>query len=236
MRWVFPGSEKSLQSFPLNEVLSIHPCSLSGWGIEKEWAGNFLAPECAWWEWDADAWGPVGTSGSPISGELGVRFPEDSTWDKPYVSHFTIFRELCSCTKPWAPAFQVRKSASLCSFHDTILPLGLSRVSNLEKSISQATSAFQELWSGLSNLFIDRLVAQTVKNPPAMWETWVRPLGREDPLEEGTATQPSVLAWRIPADRGAWQAAVHGVTKSQARLSRQPRKASERTHAPSQGV
>ena len=54
------------------------------------------------------------------------------------------------------------------------------------------------------------LVALTVKNPPAMWETWVRSLGWEDPLEEGMATHSSILAWRIPMDRGAWQATVHG--------------------------
>ena len=42
------------------------------------------------------------------------------------------------------------------------------------------------------------LVAQMVKNPPAMRETWVRSLGQEDPLEEGMATHCSILAWRIP--------------------------------------
>ena len=42
------------------------------------------------------------------------------------------------------------------------------------------------------------LVAQTVKDLPAMWETWVRSLGWEDPLEEGMATHSSILAWRIP--------------------------------------
>ena len=63
------------------------------------------------------------------------------------------------------------------------------------------------------------LVAQMVKNPPAMWETWVRSLGQEDPLEEGMATHSSVLAWRILMDRGAWWATVHGVAKSQKRLS-----------------
>ena len=42
------------------------------------------------------------------------------------------------------------------------------------------------------------LVAQLVKNPPAMQETCVQSLGWEDPLEEGKATHPSVLAWRIP--------------------------------------
>ena len=41
-------------------------------------------------------------------------------------------------------------------------------------------------------------MAQTVKNLPAMQKTQVRSLGREDPLEEGTATHSSVLAWRIP--------------------------------------
>ena len=51
------------------------------------------------------------------------------------------------------------------------------------------------------------LVAQMVKNPPAMRETWVRSLGREDPLEEGMATHSGILAWRIPTDRepgGPW--------------------------------
>ena len=47
------------------------------------------------------------------------------------------------------------------------------------------------------------LVAQTVKNLPAMLETWVQSLGCEDPLEEGMATHSSILAWRIPRqDRG----------------------------------
>ena len=62
-------------------------------------------------------------------------------------------------------------------------------------------------------------MAQTVKNPPAVQETWVRPLGWGDPLEEGMATHSSILAWRIPMDRGAWQAPVHGFAMSQTRLS-----------------
>ena len=57
------------------------------------------------------------------------------------------------------------------------------------------------------------LVAQPVKTPSAMWETWVRSLGWEDPLEKGMAAHSSILAWRIPMDRGAWRAAVHGVAK-----------------------
>ena len=52
------------------------------------------------------------------------------------------------------------------------------------------------------------LVAQLVKNPPAMQETWVRSLGCEDPLEEEKATHSSILAW-----------IVHGAAKSQTRIS-----------------
>ena len=59
------------------------------------------------------------------------------------------------------------------------------------------------------------LIAQLVKNPHVMWETWVRSLGWEYLLENGKATHPSILAWRIP-----WTA--HGVTKSQTQLSNFP--------------
>ena len=56
-------------------------------------------------------------------------------------------------------------------------------------------------------------MAQLVKNPPAMQETWVRSLGWEDALEKGKGTHSSILAWRIP-----WTT-VHGVAKSETRLS-----------------
>ena len=46
-----------------------------------------------------------------------------------------------------------------------------------------------------------------------MWETWVRSLGWEDPLEEAMATHSSILAWEIPMDRRAWWAPVHGVVE-----------------------
>ena len=41
-------------------------------------------------------------------------------------------------------------------------------------------------------------MAKIVKNPSAMWDTWVQFLGREDPLEKGVASHSSILAWRIP--------------------------------------
>ena len=72
---------------------------------------------------------------------------------------------------------------------------------------------YDDLWASL--------VAQSVQNLPAMLDTWVQSLGWEDPLEEGTATHSSTLAWRIPMNRGAWQATCHGIAKSQIMTERQ---------------
>ena len=62
-------------------------------------------------------------------------------------------------------------------------------------------------------------ILELVKNLPVMRETWVQPLGWEGPLEEAMATHSSILVWRIPMDRGAWRATVHGVAKNWTRLS-----------------
>ena len=58
-----------------------------------------------------------------------------------------------------------------------------------------------------------------VKDLPAMQRTWVRYLGWEDPLEEGMATHSSILARKIPINRGARWAMVHGIVKSWTQLS-----------------
>ena len=58
-----------------------------------------------------------------------------------------------------------------------------------------------------------KLLAQTVKNPPAMWETWVRSLGRKDPLEKGKATHSSILAC------SSMDYILYGVAKSWTRLT-----------------
>ena len=63
------------------------------------------------------------------------------------------------------------------------------------------------------------LVAQVVKNWPAMWDTWVQSLGWEDPPEKGKVYPLQYPCLENPTDRGAWLATVHGVTKSQTRLS-----------------
>ena len=57
-------------------------------------------------------------------------------------------------------------------------------------------------------------MAQMVRNSPSMWKSWVQSLGWEDPLGEGRATHSSILAWRIPMERGIWLVTVHRVTKS----------------------
>ena len=53
----------------------------------------------------------------------------------------------------------------------------------------------------------------------ALQDTWVRFLGSEDPLKKGMATHSSILAWRIPLDKGTWQATVHGIAKNRTQLS-----------------
>ena len=63
------------------------------------------------------------------------------------------------------------------------------------------------------------LVAQTVKNLPAMPETWVQSLGQEDPLEKGMATHSIILAWIIPWTEKPGVLQSHGVTKSQIPLN-----------------
>ena len=57
------------------------------------------------------------------------------------------------------------------------------------------------------------------KESVCMQETQVQSLGWEDPLEKGMVTYSPILAWRIPMDRGAWQATVPGVAKTRTRLN-----------------
>ena len=66
--------------------------------------------------------------------------------------------------------------------------------------------------------FLSSLMAQLVKKPHAMQETWVQSLGREDPLEKEMATHSSTLAWKSHGWRSL-VATVHGVAKSRTRLS-----------------
>ena len=81
-------------------------------------------------------------------------------------------------------------------------------ISGLGRSSGEGISySLQYSWASL--------MAQTLKNLPAMWETWVSSLCWEDPLKKGTENHSNILAWRIP-----WtQATIHGIAKSQTWLS-----------------
>ena len=85
------------------------------------------------------------------------------------------------------------------------------------QDISQRLNRYTQLGLRGKELDLEQLalVAQTVKNLPAMQEIWVWSLGWEEPMEKGRATHSSILAWRISMDRGDWQGTVHRVTKSQ---------------------
>ena len=65
-------------------------------------------------------------------------------------------------------------------------------------------------------------MAQTVKTLPAVQDTQLLSLGWEEPLEKGMVTLSSILAWRIPMDKGAWQATVHGLARVGHNLATKP--------------
>ena len=87
-----------------------------------------------------------------------------------------------------------------------------------ETKIAFSTNGAGKLDLHMHKNEVDSLVAQSLKNPPAMWETWVPSLSWEDPLEKSMATHSSILAWRIPMDREARWDAVHWIEKSWTRL------------------
>ena len=72
-----------------------------------------------------------------------------------------------------------------------------------------------DLYISLNHSLWTSLVAHTVKNLPAVRETWVRYLSQEALLEEGMTTHSSILAWRIRWREESWWATIHGVAKSQ---------------------
>ena len=78
-----------------------------------------------------------------------------------------------------------------------------------KKNCSQATCA------------VDFQAGSVVKNPPAIQETQVQPLGRDDPLEKGLATHSNILSLGNPMERGAWCVIVHGVTKESGSIQQQ---------------
>ena len=115
-----------------------------------------------------------------------------------------------------------------CGWQTLVFKLGFPGSSAGKESTCNAGDPRFNSWVRKIPLRRDRLptlvflgfpVAQIVKNWSAVWETRVPLLGWEDPLEEGMANCSSIVAWRIPMDRGAWRAIVHGVAKSWTPLS-----------------
>ena len=94
--------------------------------------------------------------------------------------------------------------------------LDLLAVQGTLKSLLHSSKA-SILWC--SGFFRASLVAQRLKRLPAMWETLVRSLGWEDPLEKEMATHSKCSSLENPMDRGAWRATVHGATESRTQLS-----------------
>ena len=84
-------------------------------------------------------------------------------------------------------------------------------INNLINKIYVIQVYILKIWTALFFQVTKEHTAQLVKNPPAMWETPIQSLGREDPLEKVQATHSSILPWRIPI--------VHGFAMSLTRLS-----------------
>ena len=86
------------------------------------------------------------------------------------------------------------KAAGPCGTRACLLHCSVTMVDKLV-SLPKVTQGEYYLFSGVNRI---SLVAQTVKCLPKMWETWVRSLSREDPLEKEIATHSSIHAWKIP--------------------------------------
>ena len=111
---------------------------------------------------------------------LCIRWPK--YWNFS-ISHFSEYSGLISFWIDWFNFLAVQGTLKSLLYHH-----------NLNASILWLSASFMVLLSHLWASF----VAQLIKNPSAMQETWVQPLGWEDPLEKGKATHSSTLAWRIP--------------------------------------
>ena len=123
-------------------------------------------------------------------------------------------KQIIQAGKPWISwrefwihfSFLISKCASKdLSYYSKVISWHLHYTYGTRSSPRNSILSADNGWDWAS------LVAQTVKNPPAMQETWVLSQGREDPQQDEMATHSNILAWRIPWTE-AWRATVHGVT------------------------
>ena len=109
-----------------------------------------------------------------------------SAWKlRPQINSAALLRAICEFFYVLAKPFQLN-----CFLCNSSAPWATGSLFPTYKTLNMNYNYLPFLWASL--------VAQLVKNPPAMWETWVRSLGWEDPLEKGKATHSRILAWRIP--------------------------------------
>ena len=134
----------------------------------------------------------------------------------PWINFFymSIWKCMCFCISVWINMYECICSVCVMCGHAHWLP----DVSVL-LCVNSVNGRWYKCFLYTCYVCMRRLSqfwkVQLVKNSPAMWETWVQPLGWEDPLEKATASHSSILAWRIP-----WTIdKVHGVAKSWTQLS-----------------
>ena len=99
-----------------------------------------------------------------------------------------IYNQIATASTTWFAECQWKEKVKKLKMQ--VLPQGKASLVTLNLTVN--VSYWNHLYNRAS------LVAQLIKNLPAMWETWVQSLGWEDPLEKGKATHASILAWRIP--------------------------------------
>ena len=110
-----------------------------------------------------------------------------------------LLMDVCVCVCALAASsLSIHLLMDVCVCVCTRMPACTCRIFSIHSSADGRLGCFCSL-SGASSL-----VAQALKNPPAKRETWVRSLGWEDPLEEGTASHSSVLGWRLPWMEEPW--------------------------------
>ena len=152
----------------------------------------------------------------------GVKFRPSAEWsssscqlessDLPalILYHFTPFLSSCTLLKPSSQTYQENFHLRAILFVSCLLQIFALVLSPQIFPYSYPSSI--KLAPGFPG-------GSVVKNSLAMKETQVRSLHKEDPLETEMETHSSILAWRVPMNRGAWRATAHGVVKSWTQLS-----------------
>ena len=127
-------------------------------------------------------------------------------WDSPGKNTGVGCHFLLQCMKVKSESEVAQSCPTLSNLMDCSLPgssvHGIFQARVLEWGAIAFSDLLLRMWIYCKRIYWSSLVAQMVKHPPAMLETWVQSLGWEDPLEKEMATHSSILAWRIPWTEG----------------------------------